>query len=109
MYFIIRLSHKNYKGQVDSAGGRTYQQMIDKVLRSKLPDKALSKRITIDGRVYLFVAMKNSNPDPKDKDKVVFLLSTLDKPAAYIAAYYRRRRGIECCFNHLKTNGFNLK
>lgn len=42
------------------------------------------------------------------KEPYVFFLSDL-KNAKEILNYYTQRWKIECCFKHLKTNGFNLE
>ena len=51
--FVIRLRDKNYQKYVNATTGRTYQQMKQKVLRSKKPNKALKKRISIQGTNYI--------------------------------------------------------
>lgn len=49
---------------------------------------------------------KNFKYDPKEP--YIFFLSDLDN-AKDILKYYTQRWKIECCFRHLKTNGFNLE
>jgi hypothetical protein len=105
--FIIRLRKNNYRKAINACDGKSWEEMERKVLNSKLPNKALGKRVTIDGREYSFVLVKN--PDAKAKDKVVYLLSTLEAAAVFIAGQYLLRWGIECCFRHLKSNGFQLE
>lgn len=106
--FTIRTKKSTYVEIINQAGGRTYQQMIDKVLRSKLPDKAVGKIIEIEGEQLFFVVMKNPKNDPKDP--VLFILSThLDKCAKAIGLSYCLRYKIEHCFKHLKSNGFCLE
>lgn len=105
--FVIRLRHNNYKELIDAAPGRSYDEMVAKVLRSKLPNKAVSKRIVIGEQHYTFVVVKNL--DPESKDSVLYLLSSLDTPATAVATAYTRRWKIECCFRHLKSNGFQLE
>jgi hypothetical protein len=105
--FAMRQRKNNYKDAVNEAPGRSYDEMVAKVLRSKLPNKAVSKRIVIDGRNYTFVVVKNL--DPKSEDTVLYLLSSLDITAVAIAEIYARCWKIECCFRHLKSNGFNLE
>lgn len=105
--FIIRLRKNSYRKAINACEGRSWEEMERKVLNSKLPNKALSKPVTIKGREYHFVVVKN--PDPNAKDKVVYLLSTLKAAAVFIAGQYLLRWGIECCFRHLKSNGFQLE
>ena len=49
---------------------------------------------------------KNFKYDPKEP--YIFFLSDLEN-AKDILRYYTQRWKIECCFRHLKTNGFNLE
>lgn len=105
--FIIRLRNKNYQQYVDDAPGKSYQQLINKVLRSKLAHKAVGKPIQIDGITYMFTVTKYL--DTKGKVALLFLLSSLQQKPYAIAASYRLRWKIECCFKHLKSNGFDLQ
>lgn len=106
--FTIRTRKNTYVDAINQAAGRTYQQMIDKVLRSKLADKAVGKIIELEGQKLYFVVIKNPKNDPKDP--VIFLLSThLDKCAKVIGLSYCLRYKIEHCFKHLKSNGFCLE
>lgn len=106
--FTIRSKKGNYVEAINQSEGRTYQEMIDKVLRSKLPNKAVGKIIELDGAELHFVVMKNPKKDPKNP--VIFLLSThIDKSASAIGFSYSIRYKIEHCFKHLKSNGFCLE
>ena len=49
------------------------------------------------------------NPDKKAKDKVMYLLTTLDEVPAKTVDRYALRWKIECCFKHMKSNGFQLE
>jgi len=106
--FTIRIKKNIYIEAINQSGGRAHQQMIDKVLRSKVKDKAVGKVIEIEGEQLYFVVMKNPKNDPKDP--VLLLLSThLDKCAKAIGLSYCLRYKIEHCFKHLKSNGFCLE
>ena len=105
--FVIRLREKNYQKDIDAATGRTYQQMKQKVLRSKKPNKTLKKRVTIQGINYIFIMAKN--PDKRAKDKILYLLTTLDETPSKTVSRYALRWKIECCFKHMKSNGFQLE
>ena len=48
------------------------------------------------------------NTGTRDKEPFIYLLTNLDEPEV-IGAFYRLRWTIECCFGHLKTNGFDLE
>lgn len=105
--FIIRVRNKNYKSCVDACEGKTHQEMIAKVLRSKISGKAIKKEITIGGHNFSFVAMKN--PKANANEPVLFFVSSLTLPAPSIACQYQIRWTIEVCFKHMKSNGFNLE
>jgi len=60
----------------------------------------------LQGEEYTIVMTKNFKYDPKEP--YIFFLSDLDN-AKDILKYYTQRWKIECCFRHLKTNGFNLE
>lgn len=107
LLFIIRLRKKNYQSYVNQTPGKSYQQLIDKVLRSKLADKAVGKPIEIDGVSYTFVVTKYL--DTKGKAHLLLLLGSLNHHPKAIADAYLKRWKIECCFRHLKSNGFDLE
>lgn len=52
------------------------------------------------------MGVKNRQPNPKEP--LVYLLTTLENPFKAANAYLQRWQ-IECCFKHLKSNGFNLE
>lgn len=106
--FTIRIKKNTYVDAINQATGRSYQEMINKVLRSKLSDKAVGKIIELDGMKLHFVVIKNPKKDPKDP--VILLLSShLDKCAKTVGLSYLGRYKIEHCFKHLKSNGFCLE
>jgi transposase len=55
---------------------------------------------------YAIVMTKNFKYDPKEP-YIYFISDMLD--AKEILKVYTQRWKIECCFKHLKTNGFNLE
>lgn len=55
---------------------------------------------------YTFVMIKNPKYDPKEP--YIYFISDL-KDARAIANHYLKRWKIECCFKHLKSNGFNIE
>lgn len=107
MDFIIRSKKNTYAEAVDKAPGRSYRQMVRKVLASKVKGKAVRKAIMIDG-IRLFIVMVK-NPKQTGKDPVIFLLTNRDEPARSISGQYPIRWKIEHCFKHLKSNGFKLE
>jgi transposase len=55
---------------------------------------------------YTFVMIKNPKYDPKEP--YIYFISDLQDAKA-IANHYLKRWKIECCFKHLKSNGFNIE
>lgn len=56
----------------------------------------------------VIVPNDTKQPNVKDKDTFVYLLTNIEQ--LHVAAQqYRLRWKIECCFKHLKTNGFQLE
>jgi hypothetical protein len=105
--FVIRSKVKTYKSAIDSSPGKSYDELIQKVLRSKRPYKAVRKRFELNGMTLYFVVAKN--PDENRKEPYILLITTVDKPAYGIATIYLIRWKIEHCFFHLKSNGFDLE
>lgn len=105
--FVIRLKYKTYKEAINQSKGKSYNQMIQKVMASKIPDKALSKSFKLEGMLLNFVVVKN--PKKNAREKVLFLITNIQKPASQIVRIYPIRWKIEHCFKHLKSNGFQLE
>lgn len=105
--FIIRLRYTHYKQAIDRAPGRSYQGCIDKVLRSRIPHKTLSKAFWLEGVKLYFIVSKN--PDPKGKEPYLLLITNQEIAAKKVVIAYGQRWKIEHCFKHLKSNGFDLE
>ena len=106
--FIIRIKKNIYKTSINESSGRSHEQITAKILRSKLPNKSLSKLIDLEGIALKFVAIKNPKKDPKDP--VIYLLTNMKEENTNKIAYaYCIRTKIEHCFKQLKSNGFNLE
>ena len=105
--FVIRSKVNTYKSAINSVSGKSYDELIAKVLRSKKPYKALRKQFVLNGMTLYFVVAKN--PDENRKEPYILLITSLDKSAYEIAQVYLIRWKIEHCFFHLKSNGFNLE
>jgi len=114
--FIIRVKKTDYKGLVNSCRGlktkyfkhqKQYHSGM-KIEANKLRYKntGVSKEIKILGENYTFVVFKN--PKEGTKDSLIYFVSTL-KNKKRIVSIYPIRWKIECCFKHLKSNGFNLE
>lgn len=66
-----------------------------------------SLEIALEGEyIAHFVAIKNQSK--RDPEPYLYLLTNLE-PAERADSCYAARYNIECCFKHLKTNGFDLE
>ena len=103
--FIIRLRFGDYYEAVDTAKGRTYQEMYDRCLGQ---GKFCRKRIELSGEFYYLSMRRNPNPQAAVGDEVIIFLSRV-RPFKKTVDEYCKRWRIECLFRHLKTNGFGLE
>lgn len=62
--------------------------------------------VLADEYICHFVALKNTAG--RDSEPWLYLFTNLDDPQQ-AGAFYELRWTIECCFKHLKSNGFNLE
>jgi len=60
----------------------------------------------VNEQVYVIVMTKNLKNDRKEP--YIFFISNMDN-AGEILKNYSERWKIECCFRHLKTNGFDIE
>jgi len=105
--FVIRSKANTYTSAINGSPGKSFEQLAKKVLRSKVPYKAVRKRFYLNGMgLYLVIA---KNPDRDPKEPFIILITNLDRSAYRIASDYLVRWKIEHCFFHLKSNGFNLE
>jgi len=114
--FIIRLKKNIYKDYVDNqrqGGGKFFKHqkwryigMERAAQKQRYRKVGVAKQIKILDEEYTFVVFKN--PKKEAKEKLVYFLSTLNKKKAIVTAYPIRWK-IECCFKHLKSNGFDLE
>lgn len=72
----------------------------------KYRTSGVSKVIQMNGENYTFVVFKN--PKPQAKEPLLYFISSLEDRPKIIKAY-PIRWSIECCFKHLKSNGFNME
>jgi len=105
--FVIRLRKNTYKTAIDQAPGRSYRELHNKVRRSKVAYKALSKDFTLEGMDLSFVVVKNPKPDADEP--IIYLITNLKESARQTAYRYPIRWKIEHCFKQLKSNGFKLE
>lgn len=62
--------------------------------------------MVLGNTTYTFVMIKNPKYDPKEP--YIYFISDMQDAKA-IASHYLKRWKIECCFKHLKSNGFNIE
>lgn len=101
--FVIRLKRNTYKSRVNAGKGNSYQRM-EKLCKNR--KSCCSKTIEIQGVLFRFIVLKNRHSTPKEP--CLYLLTSLENPKEAIEAYGQRWM-IECCFKHLKSNGFHLE
>ena len=114
--FIIRLKENIYKEEIDQASveasPKDYFQKARYIKLQRIAffrrysANGVSKRFKIDDDTYTFVVFKN--PKQGAEEKLVYFISTL-KQKRHIVRAYPIRWTIECCFKHLKSNGFRLE
>ncbi len=63
--------------------------------------------MALQGRTYTFVIISNPKQGVNEEPYLFFISDLLDARA--IANHYLKRWKIECCFKHLKRNGFNVE
>jgi hypothetical protein len=63
--------------------------------------------MSLEGHLYTFVIIVNPRKT-RNEEPFLFFISDL-KDAQAIANHYLKRWKIECCFKHLKKNGFNIE
>lgn len=63
--------------------------------------------MSLEGHLYTFVIIVNPAKG-RNEEPFLFFISDL-KDAKAIADHYLKRWKIECCFKHLKRNGFNIE
>lgn len=120
IHFIIRLKEDAYRSIIDqfrnidpvTTETKKHQRLAYSALQKQayLPrykNTGVAKFIEIEGNRYLFVIFRNPNSQNSD-DELIYFLSSRTKKMMVIKAY-PIRWSIECCFKHLKSNGFNLE
>ena len=122
IHFIIRLKKEIYRSYVDEQLSpqtsksrrydrhqtKRYSQLKCLANTPRYQNTGVAKHIRINDEIYLFVMYKNPNPKADKEDEMLFFLSSLNRKEQVIRDYPLRWT-IECCFKHLKSNGFNLE
>ena len=105
--FVIRLK-TNLRFKVWYKGNLKDRKIRLKVLERYMRKKGLQhmKIVVLDEFIVNFTILPND--DPKAKEPFVYLISNIED-LSQVAVLYRKRWKIECCFRHLKSNGFDLE
>ncbi len=105
--FVIRLK-TNLRFKVWYKG-----DLKDRTIRLKVLEKYMHKKglnhmeiVILDELILNFVVIPND--DTNAKEPFIYLITNLDN-LSIVATLYRKRWQIECCFKHLKSNGFDLE
>ncbi len=114
--FVIRLKRAIFKQHVDEQCGvksrlfahqsYNYRGLENGANQAKYRYCGVCKQVVLLGYTYTLVVFKN--PDPNAEQPLLYFISTLKKKRKIIKAYPIRWT-IECCFKHLKSNGFDLE
>jgi len=114
--FVIRLKKGVYREYVDDQRSGInkyfkhqkwrYSAMEHEAKKKQYQNVGVSKQIEIQKEKYTFAVYKNPKADAEEP--LVYFLSTLKKKDKIVKAYPIRWT-IECCFKHLKSNGFDLE
>jgi hypothetical protein len=114
--FVIRLKKDIYRSYVDEQSGQKHPKFkhqqwrysaLERLAGTKLHIRSgVSKQIEMEGKCFTFAVLKN--PKKNAKEPLIYFISTLNK-CKQITTSYPIRWKIECCFKHLKSNGFNLE
>lgn len=105
--FVVRIK-SNRQLSVWTDGKIRYRPAKLRAIRRCLARKGLkSAEVVIAGEHLCHVACL-PNTGTRDKEPYIYLLTNLDD-VEQAGDYYQVRWTIECCFKHLKTNGFDLE
>ena len=79
-----------------------------RLLRRCRQQKGLHSAEVVISDEYICRLVCLKNKEGRDREPYLYLLTNLDEVAA-IGQYYQSRWTVECCFKHLKSNGFDLE
>ena len=105
--FVVRIK-SNRQLYVWLNGGIRPQKAKLGAIRRYMKQKGLKSIEIVVANEYVCSLVCLPNTAIRDKDPYIYLLTNLDEPET-TGEVYRLRWTIECCFGHLKSNGFNLE
>lgn len=107
LQFVIRMK-SNLKFPLWFKGQFKDRAVSLKAMERYMRIQCLKKmEVVVDG-THIVKLMRMPQENPKDKESFVLLLTTFEDWEKTRKAY-RKRWSIECCFKHMKSNGFNLE
>ena len=105
--FVIRIKN-NKKCQVWFNNGIKDREVKLKALHRYMTKKGLKSHQIVLAGDYIAQIIVLQNTAPQPDEPFLYLITNVDD-IEQAAELYRIRWKIECCFKHLKTNGFNLE
>ena len=105
--FVIRIKN-NRKCLVWFNNGIKNREVKIKVLHRYMVKKGVRSQEIILAGDYIAQIIVLENTAPQPDEPFLYLITNVDD-IDQAAQLYRMRWKIECCFKHLKTNGFNLE
>lgn len=105
--FVVRLK-SNRQLNVWLNGQLRHKTAKLRVIQRFLRRKRLESAEIVLADEYLSHLVCLPNTGTRDKDPYIYLLTNLDEPNR-AGQLYQLRWTIECCFGHLKSNGFDLE
>ena len=105
--FVIRIKN-NRKCLVWFNNGIKNREVKIKVLHRYMVKKGVRSHEIILAGDYIAQLIVLENTAPQPDEPFLYLITNVDD-IDQAAQLYRMRWKIECCFKHLKTNGFNLE
>jgi hypothetical protein len=108
LHFVIRIRQFTYLELCSECFNLTKKEVVVWIQNEVARKGIFVFDLPFEGKIYRVVVVKNTQKYPKKGNEYLFLLTDLKKEEE-ILAYYAYRWKIECCFHHMKTNGFNLE
>jgi hypothetical protein len=108
--FVIRMRDYIYLKFYAENEKITIKEARKKIKKAMKKEGKYAFNLDINGQIYRINVRLNNKKETKNKKEgeFVFLGSSLSDDEQ-ISNYYAYRWKIECCFKHLKTNGFNIE
>lgn len=104
--FVVRLKASRRMQLWGTLCGKSAPlRTLGRYLRQKRTERM---EVLLAGEYVCHLVCLPKIPTSRDKEPYLYLLTNLDEPRQ-AKTLYRRRYTIECCFKHLKSNGFDLE